>query len=152
MVDEKISGVREDSIRRLIFELGKLMDQRFADVRKGTDYEKVRPSDVRLFVMATRKRFTISELAREMAITRQAAHASVNRLIKLRIVALEDSADDHREKFVAITPRGIHARDVAVFQTAKLEQEFAEFSSQQALDHLRESLSLFVTMLANAKF
>ena len=78
-----------DNIRSLLSNLSVEIDYRFIRFRRGTRYENVRPSDVRVFVAATRGRRTISDVAMALNVTRQAVHASVKRLAALKILELQ---------------------------------------------------------------
>ena len=64
MVDETHSPVAQDNVRTLMYYLGLAIDERLSQLRKGTPYEKARPSDARVFVRALRHPQTISEIAR----------------------------------------------------------------------------------------
>ena len=129
-----------DNIRTLIYYLGLAIDARLSAARRGTPYEHVRPSDVRLFVTAGRKLRTISEIARELGITRQAAQMGVQRLLKLKVVELRAGPDNKRDKLVHITPKGQLARNSAGLQVEKLEAEFAAIIGVDGVATFRENL------------
>ena len=129
-----------DNIRTLVYYLGLAIDARLSEARRGTPYEHVRPSDVRLFVTAGRKVQTISEVARELGITRQAAQMGVHRLLKLKVVELLSGPDNKRDKLVHITPKGQLARNSAGMQIEKLEAEFATIIGVEGVATFRENL------------
>jgi DNA-binding MarR family transcriptional regulator len=141
MIDDPDSTViRADNIRSLMVDLAAEIDNRFARFRRGTRYESVRPSDVRVFVAATRGSLTISEIAGRLDVSRQAVHASVLRLAELKIVELQPKPNNGRDKIVAITARGEHARQTAVEQIIRLESEFADTIGGDELEILRKAL------------
>lgn len=150
MVDEQITGVPIDNIRTLLYYLGLAIDERMSQYRRGTPYENVRPSDVRVFVRALRSTYTISEIARELQITRQAAQSSVQRLIKLQVIALKTLPNNRRDKVVIITPKGQLASRTATLQVGKLENEFAEMIGREKLEELRSSLGVILNHLTIA--
>ena len=150
MVDEQITGVPIDNIRTLLYYLGLAIDERMSQYRRGTPYENVRPSDVRVFVRALRSTYTISEIARELQITRQAAQSSVQRLIKLQVIALKTLPNNRRDKVVMITPKGQLASRTATLQVGKLENEFAEMIGREKLEELRSSLGVILNHLTIA--
>lgn len=149
MVDEQVSRVPIDNIRTLLYYLGLAIDERMSQYRRGTPYENVRPSDVRVFVRASRNSFTISDIARELQITRQAAQSSVQRLIKLQVIVLKTLPGNKRDKVVVITPKGELANRSARQQVVNLENEFAEMIGKDKLEDLRISLGIMLERLNN---
>ncbi len=148
MVDDQVSQVPIDNIRTLLYYLGLAIDGRMSQYRRGTPYENVRPSDVRVFVRASRSTYTISEIARELQITRQAAQSSVQRLIKLQVIALKTLPGNKRDKVVVITPKGELANRSARQQVVSLENEFAEMIGKEKLEELRISLGVMLERLS----
>ena len=145
MVDNTDKTLSKDNIRTLIYHLGLAIDERLLALRKGTIYENARASDARVFVTAARQPFTISEIARELKITRQAAQMSVQRLAKLQVV--EAQSVNGRDKRVIITPKGLLARNTAARQVAYIEQEFAAVLGEDHLEEFRDHLSAIVQRL-----
>jgi DNA-binding MarR family transcriptional regulator len=140
MTDNIESAPATDNIRTLLHYLGQALDMRLSHYRKGTIYEKVRPSDVRLFVAASRKAQTISALARTLGITRQAAQSAVHRLEALQVLALEPAPANKRDKIVIVTSKGEHARKTAVAQIKRFESEFADVIGEDRLHLFRADL------------
>jgi DNA-binding MarR family transcriptional regulator len=140
MVDDINAPPPNDNFRTLLHHLGQALDVRLSHYRRGTIYESVRPSDVRVFVAATRKRQTISEIARNIHVTRQAAQASVKRLQKLQILDLETAAHNKRDKIVVVTAKGQHARKTANLQIQRFEAEFAEVIGVDRVEQFRNDL------------
>lgn len=129
-----------DNIRTLLHHLAQAIDARFMLFRKGTIYESIRPSDVRVFVTSAQKAQTISQIARALGITRQAAQNSVRRLMNLQIIALGVVRGNKRDKFVVITAKGELARKTAAHQVAKIEAEFAAVIGTGRVEQLRRDL------------
>ena len=154
MVDIADKSLAKDNIRTLIYHLGLALDEKLLALRKGTIYENVRSSDARVFVTAARQAYTISEIARELNITRQAAQMSVQRLTKLQVV--ETQSVNGRDKRVVITPKGQLARNTAARQFAYIEKEFAAVLGEEHLEKFRSNLATIVqrmrdhSSLANA--
>jgi DNA-binding MarR family transcriptional regulator len=147
MVDEQVRPVPIDNIRTLLYYLGLAIDGRMAQFRRGTAYENVRQSDVRVFVRASRGTYTISDIARELQITRQAAQSSVQRLIKLQVIALKTLPGNKRDKVVVITPKGALANRSAGQQVLNLEDELADMIGKDKLEELRSSLGIMLEQL-----
>jgi len=140
MADRPSEIPRYDNIRNLFYHLANVLDQRGVQYRKGTRYEHVRQSDAQVFVQATRRKMSMSEIARELKITRQAVQASVKRLRELDVVSLEAIPGNRRDKWVVITPSGVSAQATAVQQIAKLEEEIAASLGPMDLETFRGAL------------
>lgn len=145
MVDNADKTPAKDNIRTLIYHLGLAIDERLLALRKGTIYENARSSDARVFVTAGRQPSTISEIARELKITRQAAQMSVQRLIKLHVV--EAQSVNGRDKRVVITPKGHLARNTAARQIEFIEKEFAAVLGEEGLRQLRDHFATIIQRL-----
>ncbi len=145
MVDSTDKNPAKDNVRTLIYHLGLAIDERLLALRKGTIYENARSSDARVFVTAARQPSTISEIARELKITRQAAQMSVQRLMKLQVVEVESV--NGRDKRVVITPKGQLARNTAARQIEFIEKEFAAVLGEDGLGKLRDNLATIVQRL-----
>ena len=148
MIDKNSSGPARENLRTLIYFLGLIIDHKTNLLRKGTAYEKVRSSDVRVFVTAARAPSTISKIARELHITRQSVQMSVQRLMKLGVLALEPVPGNNRDKHVVLTQRGILARGTAGNQIGQVESDFAKVIGAEGVEQLRQVMMKLVA--ANA--
>ncbi len=141
MVDEIDDlAVAPDNLRTLLYHLGAALDERLSIFRHGTPYESVRPSDARVFVAVTRGHKTISEIARFLKITRQAAQISVHRLQALKVLDLEPMPHNRRDKNVVVTAKGKLAASTAKQQVMRFESEFAAVIGAEHLAQFRASL------------
>jgi DNA-binding MarR family transcriptional regulator len=140
MVDDSHNIVPLDNIRSLLQVVADALDERLKFYRRGTRFESVRPSDVRVFVQALRQPRSLSEMARILGISRQAVQMSVKRLSTLGVVALQASQSDSREKAVVITDRGMMARKAAQEQIKSFESECAAIIGTDGLETLRSLL------------
>lgn len=140
MTQPDLHMLPNDNIRTLLHDLGNALDERFAQFRRGTIYESVRPSDVRVFVRATRAPQTISEIARSLGVSRQAVQISVQRLQKLQVLSSKSSPQNKRDRIVVVTARGQHAASTAAHQVQRVEKEFVEAIGPGGLLEFRNSL------------
>jgi DNA-binding MarR family transcriptional regulator len=145
--DLKNRTIAYDNIRGLLQDLAGELDRRTIAHRKGTRYEKVRQSDVRVFIMASRTPRTVSDIARELEVTRQAVHGSVQRLKQLQVLELLAQPGNERDKLVAVTEKGWQAQQVANASIRLLEQECAEILGKKGLEQFRKQLLALVTAL-----
>ena len=140
MADSSLQIPPYDNIRNILYQLAHVLDERLQQYRRGSRYEKVWQSDTRVFVQATRRKMTLSEIARELKITRQAVQASVKRLRKLDVVDLEAIPGNRRDKWVVITPRGRVAQAGVVRQVDVMEDEIAKALGPMDIETFRTAL------------
>ncbi len=152
MVDDALPKLAVDNIRSLLHFATQCADERLQSYRMGTRYEAVRPSDVRVFVMALRRPRRIADLARSMKISRQAVQMSVRRLQALKVLELQPIPGNQRDKLVVITDRGLNARRTAEMQSARLENEIAELLGVDGLEQFREYLSKISEYFGHREF
>ena len=144
MPDKTDTVPASDNIRSLIYFLGLSVDHKMAQMRRKTPYAQVRASDVRVFVNAARNPTTISGIARQLQISRQAAQLSVGRLKKLGVVELVGVAGNRRDKQVHITSRGKLASLRGTSQINEIEREFEKIVGPEAWSNLLGSLKLLL--------
>ncbi len=147
MID-KNSTLRGLGIRNLTAEFLAALDDRYTAMRKGTRYENVRQFDGRVFVAATREGLTESEIARAFQVTRQAVHASVERLIALKLLERQAIPGNRRDKHIVLTERGQHAKQTAGQQIAEIEAECAAIIGQENFKTFRLQLELIAATIA----
>ena len=133
-----------NNIRSLVYFLGIQLDHRIAQSFKNTPYEKLRASDSRVFVAATRNLETISEIARHLQVSRQSAQSSVGRLVKSGLLKLDEHPASKREKLVVVTEQGHKASASAVAHLENIESELAALIGSEAYASLRSGLEKLV--------
>ena len=134
------------NLRSLVFFLSMLLDQRVAEFRKSTPYEKLRASDERVFVAASRNTRSISDIARILRISRQSVQSSIQRLASLGLLHLVTTDDNKRDKIVMLTERGQLAAGLAAGMLSIMEGELTEILGDAEYAQLRASL---VKILSN---
>jgi DNA-binding MarR family transcriptional regulator len=146
MVSDR-SDFRGRGIRSLVNDVLTALDKRYTTMRKGTRYENTRQFDSRVFVAATREGLTESEIAREFGVTRQAIHASVDRLVALKVLERQAIAGNRRDKQIVLTERGLHASQTANAQIASIEAECSAILGEEEYRKLRASLELIANSI-----
>jgi DNA-binding MarR family transcriptional regulator len=134
-------------IRSLVNDVLSALDKRYTEMRKGTRYEKSRQFDGRVFVAATREGLTESEIAREFGVTRQAIHASVDRLVAIKLLERQAIDGNRRDKQLVLTERGMHASQTANAQIASIEAECSAILGEEDYRKLRRSLELIANSI-----
>lgn len=126
---QNIKGLAQDFTEEL--------DMRMHLLRKGTSLENVRKSDAKTFMLISRKPRSISELAKAMQISRQAAHMSVGRLIELGAVMIDETQTNNRDKVPIITNKGQKIRQGVISDIEQLEDQLVQKIGRKKLEQLR---------------
>lgn len=143
MVDNSDGPVR-DNIRTLVYLFGQELDTRITLLRQGTAYERVRASDIRVFVNAADGGGSIAGIARRLGISRQAVHMSAQRLKELGVIDLQPLNTSRRDVSVVLTPEGESAMALANQQLRRLESELSEVIGTDGLETLRKTLRVLI--------
>ncbi len=152
MAENDTPTVPVDNIRSLLHFVIQCLDDRLQVYRKGTRYESVRPSDVRVFVSALRQPRRITDLAKALKISRQAVQMSVKRLADLKVVELQPVPGNQRDKLIVITDRGMSARRTAEDQITRLEGEVSNIIGKDDLESLRILLARLCDAFAHEEY
>jgi DNA-binding MarR family transcriptional regulator len=136
-----------DNLRGLLQDLMGELDRRIFTHIKGTRYQRIRPSDLRVGIMASRQPRSVSVIARELEISRQAVHSSVQRLIALDVVELLPDPTSSRDKIVAVTEKGWQAQQVTLASIKLLEKECGDILGEKGLEQFRKQLLALVTAM-----
>lgn len=138
--DEQSPTVARQDIQGLLHEVSERLDIHLDTLRKGSVYESVRPSDAKMFMTITRTPRTISQLARTLKISRQAAHASIMRLVEWKVIEICNAPGSRRDKVAIITPAGEEARNFAAEKISAVEAELEGRLGKEKLETLRSLL------------
>ena len=141
-------ALSNNNIRSLVSFFSVHLDQRLAQLMQKTPYQKMRVSDTRAFVIATRSPKTISEIARHLHISRQSTQSSVSRLAKFGLVKLAQHPTNKREKLVDITQQGWAASAVAVKNLRLIEEDLERLIGTSQYAALRQGLETLVQKMA----
>lgn len=137
-IDDKTNRLpRFDNIKGLIQDLTQQLDARMHSLRVGTEFEDIRPSDAKTFILISRHSRNISELARDLGITRQATHNSILRLIENGLIELHPAPGSKRDKIPVITEKGQALRRFAAKNLAIIEGELEAKIGKDRLEQLR---------------
>ena len=82
-----------------------------------------------------------SEIARNLGISRQAVHTTINGMVEIGLLALADDPSDRRSKIVVISEQGMRMREHARQAVILMRQELARRIGADKLDALRDALA-----------
>jgi len=112
-----------DNIRGLVQDLAEQLDNRMVELRKSSPATSVRPADAKVFMLIARHPRSLSQLAMAMDISRQAAHAAVQRLVEHGVIRLEFAQGSKRDKIPQVTEKGHKIRQLVARHLSQLEEE-----------------------------
>lgn len=82
-----------------------------------------------------------SDIARNLGISRQAVHTTINQMVALGMLELRDDAVDGRAKTVALTALGIQMREDANAAMVELQAELRRRIGARNLDSLMKAMA-----------
>ncbi|WP_424195025.1 MarR family winged helix-turn-helix transcriptional regulator [Ampullimonas aquatilis] len=109
---------------------------------QNSPYRYLTPAQSKLLATMAGKPFSISELARRMAISRQAVHKTVTDLVKLGILALSEDPTNRTSKLVSYTEEGKKVNKSGADQIQKIEEAIAQKIGADNLAKLKEVLAM----------
>ncbi len=146
MNDKESRLPRFDNIKGLVQDLTEKLDVRMHSLRVGTEFEHLRPSDAKTFMLIARHPRHISELARDLGITRQATHNSILRLIENGLIELHPAPGSKRDKIPLVTEKGQALRRFAAKNLFIIEAELEAKIGAERLEQLR---GILIELLQN---
>ena len=81
-----------------------------------------------------------SDIARNLGVSRQAVHSTINQMVKLGIVRLDVDPDDRRHRIVSLTDLGARMRQDAQRSMDALTAQIADRLGQDRFDALLAAL------------
>lgn len=109
-------------------------------VRSRPDYAFITPAQSRLLAHMGGRPASMAELARRLAISRQAVHKTVGELVRQGILELRVDPRRRNSRLVAYTERGLAVNRAGAEIIARAEARIAEKIGRRELDTLRELL------------
>jgi len=82
-----------------------------------------------------------SDIARNLGISRQAVHTTINQMVELGMLELRDDDEDGRAKIVALTPLGAQMREDANRVMGDLQAELRRRIGSRNVDNLMKAFS-----------
>jgi DNA-binding MarR family transcriptional regulator len=128
-------------LRNLLIARTEWMEERVMEGARRLGYDRITPAMSRLFAHLGRRAVGVSELARQMAISRQAVHQLALEAQSLGLVELVESTEDRRVKLLRFTSAGWVMSDHAAQALEEIEAELARRIGSHDLEALRRILA-----------
>lgn len=133
---------RGATLRVLLMERHEWLYDRSLATAAEHGYGAVTPAMARLFVQVARAPMSISELARRLAISRQALHETVLAASELGLIELAEHPDNKRIRIVRFTRAGKRMSRKVLVVDRKMERELAERIGKTNVTELKRILAL----------
>lgn len=115
-----------------------------AEIMKGvrsSEYAFITPAQSRLLALMGGKPMSMSELARRLAISRQAAHKTVTELARRGILEVQDDPERGNSKRVVYTEKGRQLNRAGAQMIARIEDRLVQRLGPEGVVTLRELLA-----------
>ena len=109
---------------------------------RSSDYAFVTPAQSRLLAHMGGKPMSMAELARRLAISRQAVHKTVTELVRRGILEVLDDPERRNSKLVVYTDKGRQLNRAGAQIIERLEERVARAIGQEELRRLKALLAL----------
>ena len=107
----------------------------------------IRPGAANVFPFMSPEGITVSELAERAGVRKQTMAQAVDQLERTGYVERRPNPNDRRSRLVFLTDRGAKVPPVTHAAAAGVEERWAQLTSREELEALRESLSRLLTEL-----
>ena len=132
---------RPRSLRQLLLQRSDWFEDRVLQAAPRFGYDFVTPAMHRLFAHMSKKPVSISELARRLAVSRQAVHQTVGEARRRGIVMLVEDPFDARLRNVCFTDKGLRMVRSAAQAVRAIEARLARRLGARDVETLRRILA-----------
>jgi len=130
----------EPLLRNLLLARSEWMEARMMENAERRGYGEVTTGMSRMFAHLAGRPIGLSELARRLAVSRQAVHQMANEAARLGLVEFVSSESDGRVKLLRFTQEGWTMSETAVRELQAIEDELARRIGPRDLEELRRIL------------
>lgn len=109
-------------------------------VRQSSDFAFLTPAQSRLLAHMAGKPMSMAELARRLAISRQAVHKTVGELVRRGILEVQDDPDRGNSKLVRYTEAGRQLNRAGARMIERVEERIAGRIGRKGLEQLKRLL------------
>jgi DNA-binding MarR family transcriptional regulator len=117
-----------------------LLNERLQQKRAASRYQTLTDAEARILAAMRGEALTISEVARRLAVSRQAVHKIVSKLVKAKLLMLEPVTGNNRDKLIIFTKDGEALKQKAAKALRELEQEVGTVIGDKNLKLLKSLL------------
>jgi DNA-binding MarR family transcriptional regulator len=129
------------NLKALLQEKLWLLDSRLQQKRLTSAYKNLTDAQARILAILRGEELTISEIARRIGVSRQAVHRIVSSLVQRKLLKLQTSPTNSREKHIIFTQAGEAMKKEAAKALHELENEVQIAIGQRNLKILKSLLA-----------
>jgi DNA-binding MarR family transcriptional regulator len=129
-----------DNTLRLSLDMQEALYVRYSRFLQNTPQQKMRRTDILAFVQITRGNDTIAKLCRELMVSRQASHMSVQRLCKSGMIDFQAVPGNGRDKQAVLTALGRDMLKSGSKEISEAEAEMSKFLGAANMKKFRENV------------
>lgn len=111
------------NLKSLLQEKVWLLDDRLQQKRQASAYKTLTNAEARILAVLRGEELTIAELARRLAVSRQAVHKIISKLVQRKLLKLQPIEGNSRDKRIVFTQAGVALKQTAEQALQELEQE-----------------------------
>jgi DNA-binding MarR family transcriptional regulator len=129
-----------NNLKALLQEKIWLLDNRLQQKRLSTSYKTLTEAEARILAVLRGEELTISEIARKLAVSRQAVHKTISNLVKRQLLKLHRTEGNSRDKRIIFTQAGEKMKNEAAKTLQELEKEVETAIGSRNLQLLKSLL------------
>ena len=129
-----------DNIGQLLFQKFQLLDDCLLNELSKSEFGKISKSQSMVFACLGGGDVTISEIAKRLGISRQAAQKTVSELVIKKLLTLKLSQKNKSAKIVKLTPTGSKCVKLAQDTYAQIERNISQTIGSERLREFRTVL------------
>jgi DNA-binding MarR family transcriptional regulator len=141
MIDKKDSAFLAQNIKGTMMSLLAQWNAQMDQDRGETEFAPIRPSDMRVFGQLRGRTVRLSQIHRELGVSRQAAQQAVERLVTHGVLQVDMAENSQRDKTVSITSKGQDLRALAAKQIREIEAQCIAALGKEQTETLRQLLN-----------
>ena len=129
------------NLKQLLIARSEWFDREIMKGVRRSEYADITPAHARLLARMGGKPTSMAELARRLAISRQAVHKSVTELVRRGILAVRDDPQRGNSKLVIYTDRGRQVNRAGAQIIERLEERIARRVGRDELEAIKRMLA-----------
>ncbi|GAA3915600.1 MarR family winged helix-turn-helix transcriptional regulator [Litoribacillus peritrichatus] len=130
----------QDNLKSYLLERYEWYEAQLLDGVRAAGYSSLTPAQARVFGRLKGQSRNISDLAKLLQVSRQAAQKTVAGLVEMGLLELTPCPENKSAKVVSITKQGHQLRQVAAEEMTKIESRIAKKIGQEAFDNLKQCM------------
>jgi DNA-binding MarR family transcriptional regulator len=125
------------NIGQLLFQKFQLLDDYLLNTLAQSEFGEISKSQSMIFACLGGGDMTISDVAKKLGISRQAAQKTISELVNRELLILRPSQENKSAKIVVLTPEGLRCVKLAQSTFSQIESRICEAVGSEKLKKFR---------------